>query len=152
VAAAATQQKEVSKSCVFCKENVKKSCWYRYFTCPGLTCKITHALSSSDCFGEFCQWFCMSLGKVEELTTILINHEYITQPRSHRLCKVIQERLELLVMSALYLLATGATFCCCKPLCGICTLEVRKFFYIFIEALVDMKDEYLFIPWNITEM
>ena len=55
-------------------------------------------------------------------------------------------------MSALYLLATGATFRCCKPLCGICTSEVRKFFYIFIEALVDMKDEYIYIPRNITEM
>jgi hypothetical protein len=37
-------------------------------------------------------------------------------------------------------------------LCGICTSEVRKFFYIFIEALVDMKDEYIYIPWNITKM
>ena len=137
---------------VFCKENVKKSCWYRYFTRPGLTREITHNLSSSDCFGEFRQWFCMSLGKVEELTTILINREYIRRPRSHRLRKVFRERSELLVMSALYLLATGATFCCCKPLCGICTLEVRKFFYIFIEALVDMKDEYIYIPRNITEM
>jgi hypothetical protein len=26
---------------VFCKENVKKSCWYRYFTRPGLTREIT---------------------------------------------------------------------------------------------------------------
>jgi hypothetical protein len=94
----------------------------------------------------------MSLGKVEELTTILINREYITRPRSHCLCKVLREHLELLVMSSLYLLATGATFRCCKPLCGICTSEVRKFFYIFIEALVDMKDEYIYIPRNITKM
>jgi hypothetical protein len=130
------------KNCVFCKENVKKSCWYQYFTRPELTREITHNLSSSNCFGEFCQWFCMFLRKVEELTTILINHEYITWPRSHHLCKVFWEHLELLVMSALYLLATGATFCCCKPLCGICTLEIRKFFYIFIRALVNMKDEY----------
>jgi hypothetical protein len=77
----------------------------------------------------------MSLGKVEELTTILINCEYITRPRSHCLRKVFWERSELLVMSALYLLATGATFHCYKPLCGICTLEVHKIFYIFIEAL-----------------
>ncbi len=103
-------------------------------------------------FGEFRQWFHMSLGKVEELTTILINREYITRPRSHHLRKVFWERSELLVMSALYLLVTGATFRCCKPLCGICTSEVCKFFYIFIEALVDMKDEYIYIPWNITEM
>jgi hypothetical protein len=94
----------------------------------------------------------MSLRKVEELTTILINREYITRPRSHRLREVFWERLELLVMSALYLLAMGAAFCCCKPLCSICTSEVRKFFYIFIEALVDMKDEYIYIPRNITEM
>jgi hypothetical protein len=55
-------------------------------------------------------------------------------------------------MSALYLLATDAAFCCCKPLCGICTSEVRKFFYIFIKALVDMSNEYIYIPRDITKM
>ncbi len=25
------------------------------------------------------------------------------------------------------------------------------FFYIFIEALVDMKEEYIFLPWNLTK-
>jgi len=38
---------------VFCRENIKKSCWYRYFTRPGLTREITHELSSSDSYGEF---------------------------------------------------------------------------------------------------
>jgi hypothetical protein len=57
-------------NCVFCKENIKKSRWYRYFTRPRLTHKITHKLSSSDSFGKFCHWFCMSLGKVEEFTPI----------------------------------------------------------------------------------
>ncbi len=85
-----------------CKENVKKSCKYRYFTRPGLTCKITHKLSSSNLLGEFCHWFRMSLAKVEELTTILIDCGYITQPRSHRCRKVFREHSELLVMSALY--------------------------------------------------
>ncbi len=43
------------KNRISCKENIKKSCWYPYFTRPGLTCEITHDLSSSDRFGEFCQ-------------------------------------------------------------------------------------------------
>ena len=84
--------------------------------------------------------------------TIVIGRGYITRPRSHRRHKVFREHSELLVMSALYILATGAAFCCCKPLCSISTSEVRKFFYIFIEALVEMKDEYIYIPRNITEL
>ena len=55
-------------------------------------------------------------------------------------------------MSALYLLGSGAAFCSCKPLCGISTPEVQKFFYIFIEALVDMKEEYIFLPLTLTEL
>ena len=129
-------------NCVFRNENIKKSCWYRYFTHPGLTREIMHELSTSNCLGGFPCWFCMSRVKVEELNTILIDRECITRLRSHHR-KVFWERSELLVMSALYLLATGAAFCSCKPLCGIHTLEVRKVFYIFIEALVEMKDEYV---------
>ena len=120
--------REHRPNCVFCKENVKKSCWYRYFTRPGLIRETTHELSTSDCFGKFRHWFCMSLAKVEDLTTILIDCGYITRPRSHHHRKVFRERSELLVMSVLYLLATGAEFRCCKPLCGICTSEVCKFF------------------------
>jgi hypothetical protein len=55
-------------------------------------------------------------------------------------------------MSGLYLLGTGAAFRSCKPLCGISTSEVRKFFYAFIVALVDMKDEYICLPSNLTEL
>ncbi len=58
---------------VFRFENIKKSCWYRYFTRPGVTREITHELSSSDRFGEFQHWFRMPLSKVEDLTNILID-------------------------------------------------------------------------------
>ena len=54
---------------------------------------------------------------------------------------VFREHLDLLVMSTLYLFGTGAAFCSCKPLCDISTSEIQKFFYTFIEALVDLKDE-----------
>jgi hypothetical protein len=94
----------------------------------------------------------MPLTKVEELTNILIDRGYINPPRSHQRRAVFRERSELLVMSAIYLLGTGAAFRSCKPLCGISTSEVRKFFNKFIEALVDMKDEYICLPWNLTEL
>ena len=93
----------------------------------------------------------MPLSKVEDLTNILIDRGYIIPPRTYQRCAVFRECLELLVMSALYLLGTGAAFCSCKPLCGISTSEVQKVFYTFIEALVDMKDEYICLPWNLTE-
>ena len=38
---------------VFQLENIKKSCWYRYFTRHGLLREITHELSNSDRYGEF---------------------------------------------------------------------------------------------------
>jgi hypothetical protein len=90
--------------------------------------------------------------KVEELTNLLIDRGYIKMPRLHWRRAVFRERLELLVMSALYILGTGAAFYSCKPLCGMSTSEVRKFFYTYIEALVDMKDEYICLPWNITKL
>jgi hypothetical protein len=52
------------KNRVFCKENVKKSCWYWYFTRPGLTRKITHNLSSSDCLGNFVSGFACPLERL----------------------------------------------------------------------------------------
>jgi hypothetical protein len=94
----------------------------------------------------------MSLSKVEDLTNILIDRGYIIPPRSHRRRAAFRERSELLVMSALYILGSGAAFRSCNPLCGISTSEVQKFFYIFIEALVDMKEEYIFLPRNLTEL
>ena len=96
----------------------------------------------------------MPLSKVEDLTNILIDRGYIIppRPRSHWRCAVFCEHSELLVMSVLYLLGTGAAFCYCKPLCGISTSEVRKFFYTFIEARVDMKDEYICLPRNLTKL
>ena len=74
---------------VFRFENIKKSCWYRYFTRPGMTREITHELSSSDRFGEFRHWFRMPLSKVEDLTNILIDHGYIIPPRSQRAFGVV---------------------------------------------------------------
>ena len=135
---------------IFWVKNVKKSCWYRYFTRPGLTREITHELSNSDRYGEFWHWFCMPLAKVEGLTNILIDLGYINPPRSHRHCVVFCMRSKFLVMSVLYLLGTGAAFCSYKPLCGISTSEVCKFFNAFIEALVNMKDKYICLPRNIT--
>ena len=38
----------------FRKKSVKKSWWYREFLRPGITRDMTHELSTSDRFGEFC--------------------------------------------------------------------------------------------------
>ena len=64
------------------KESVLTSPWYINFLRPGFTRDLTHELSSSDRFGEFRSLFWMKLGKVEELTNILIERGYITEPRS----------------------------------------------------------------------
>ena len=84
----------------------------------------------------------MPLMKVEELTNILIDREYINRPRSHRCRAVFRERLELLVMSALYLLGTGAACHSCKPLCGISTSEVwyvSAYLFIFSKEITAFR-------------
>ncbi len=131
---------------------MKNSSWYRNFTAPGVTRDLTLELSSSDCFGEFRHDFCMPLSKVEELMEKLITRGYVRFPRTRCRQAEFRERTELLVMSSLYLLGTGAALQSCRSLCSICTSEVRKFFYVFLYAIVDMKDDYVYMPKNITEL
>jgi hypothetical protein len=56
------------------------------------------------------------------------------------------------VISALHLLASGASFWSCKVLCNINTLEVCKVFFLFLDAIVNMTDEYVSLPQNLTEL
>ena len=106
---------------LFRVESVKKSCWYRNFTALVDTRDLTHLLSSSDQFGEFRHYFCMPLSKVEELTEQLIVRGYVPYPRTRSWQAKFRERTELLVMSSLYLLGTGAAFHSCRSLCLIST-------------------------------
>jgi hypothetical protein len=94
----------------------------------------------------------MPLAKVEVLTDIFIDHGCIYLPRLHCCRSKFQECSELLVMSVLYLLASGAAFWSCKALCKISTLEVRKFHYLFLDAIIDMKDEYVLLLHNLTKL
>jgi hypothetical protein len=66
----------------------------------------------------------MPLVKVEVLMSTLINRGYIVPLRLHHCRSELRERSELLVMSALHLLASGASFWSCKVLCNISTSEV----------------------------
>ncbi len=119
---------------------------------PGIMRNLTHKLSSSDHYSKFCHWFCMPLVKVEVLMDIFSNHGYIDPPRLHHSRCKFWEHSELLVMSALFFLVSGAAFWSCKVLCKISTLEVRKFYYRFLNAMVDMKDEYTLLPCNLTKL
>jgi hypothetical protein len=94
----------------------------------------------------------MPLAKVEVLTSTLINRRSIVTLRLHHRRSEFREHFELLVMSALHLLVSGASFQLCKALCNISTLEVHKFFFLFLDAIVDMKDEYVSLPQNLTEL
>ena len=75
------------------------------------TPEITRKHPNSNHCGEFQHWFCMPFRKVEELTNILIDHDYINSPRSHRRRAVFRERSEFSVISGLYLLGKGDAFC-----------------------------------------
>ena len=117
-----------------------------------MTWELSHELSASDRFGHFCHYFFMPLCKVEELADLLISRGYVPLPRTKFCQAEFRERTELLVMALLYLLGMGAAFCACQPLCSISTSEVRKFYYRFLDAIVDMRDEQIYMPRNHTEL
>ena len=94
----------------------------------------------------------MPLSKVEELTDILINRGYIKVPRSLKFREEFRERSELLVMSALYRLGNGNSFRQLRSMCHISVSEARKFFSDFLDAMVEMKDEYIYLPRNVVEL
>ena len=136
----------------FRKDSVLLSPWYVNFLRPGIVRDLTHELSSSDRFGEFRSLFRMSLSKVEELTDILINRGYIRTPRSLKFQEVFRERSELFVLSALYRLGNCNSFRQCRSSTFISISEIRKFFNTFIDAMVNMKEEYVYLPRNLTEL
>jgi hypothetical protein len=47
------RRKRRSPNRLYRKESVKLYSWYRNFLRPGMTCDLTHELSTSDRFGEF---------------------------------------------------------------------------------------------------
>ena len=145
-------RKPRSRNRCYRKESILNSSWYRSFLRPGMTRDLTHELSASDRFGEFRSLFRMPLAKVEELTDILISRGYIRAPRSHRFRVEFRERSELLVMSALYRLGTGIPFRQLRSMCHISASEARLFYADFLNAMVEMKDEYIYLPRNVTEL
>lgn len=134
------------------KDSVLSSPWYVSFLRPGITRDLTHELSSSDRFGKFRSLFCMLLSKVEELTDIFIDRGYIREPRSLRFREEFRERSELFILSSLYHLGNGNSYRQCRTMTHISVSEMRKFFFIFIDAMVEMKEEYVYLPRNVTEL
>jgi hypothetical protein len=139
-------------NCMYCIESVKTSCWYREFLQPGPVRDLTCELSSLDRYLEFCDFFRMPLTKVDELVDVFIWRGCLHMPRSLSWRAKFCERAKLLVMSALYILGKGASFRCCCTLTHISTSEVCEFFFDFLDAMVDMKDEYIFLPENIAAL
>ncbi len=90
----------------FRKKSVKRSCWYREFLRPGITRDLTHELSTLDRFVEFRNWFRMPLSKIQQLTDMFINREYIKPARSLSYRAEFRERSELFIMTALYRVGT----------------------------------------------
>ena len=110
---------------------------------------MTHELSTTDRFGEFCNWFRMRLSKIKELTDIFINREYIKPARSLMFQAEFRKRLELFIMNALYRLGTGSSFRTCCALCKISTSKVCLFFDAFLHVMHEMREEFIFMPTNI---
>ena len=86
----------------------------------------------------------MPLSKVECLADIPIERGYVQPSRLLLRRAEFCERTELLVMSFFYLLGRGAAFCSCRTLC--------HFFFRFLDAFVDMRDEFIKLLENIQEL
>ena len=86
----------------------------------------------------------MPLSKVEELTDIFISWGYIEVPRSLNFREEFREHTELLIMSTLYCLGNGNSFHQCRLIRNISVSEICLFFFDFLAAMVNMKDEYVF--------
>ena len=56
------------------------------------------------------------------------------------------------MMSALYRLGTGIPFRQLRSMCHISASETRLFFVDFVNAMIDMKDEYVYLPRNVAEL
>ncbi len=94
----------------------------------------------------------MSLDQMEKLTKKLMARGYLPQPRSLHRQAEYAKRCELLVMSALYILGTGARFRSIYPLTNILATEIEKMFHCFLDIFMDMRDEYIFMPKNLMEL
>jgi hypothetical protein len=94
----------------------------------------------------------MPLTKVDELGDVFIQRGYLRMPRSLSWHAEFHERVELLILSALHILGKGASFRCCRTLTHISTSEVCKFFFAFLDGIVDMKDEHIFPPANVASL
>jgi hypothetical protein len=113
---------------------------------------MKNELSTSDRFGEFRSYFRMPLSKVEELTDYFIIRGYLKPARSLMQRSEFRERSELFIMTALYRLGTEASFRTCRALCHISTSEVRLFFDTFLQGMHEMREEFISMPKNITQL
>jgi hypothetical protein len=46
----------------------------------------------------------------------------------------------------------AVVFRACQPLCSISTSEVCKFYYLFLDAIIDMCEEQIYMPRTLTEL
>jgi hypothetical protein len=94
----------------------------------------------------------MPLSKVEELTTLLVSRGCIREPRTHWQKQEFRDCAKLLVMSALYILAHGASFRSLRPLCHMSKSECTNFFHVFLNEVYNMRNEFICMPKNATEL
>ena len=93
----------------------------------------------------------MPLFKVEELTSLLIQWGYIDQLWSYFRQQEYRNRAAILVMSALFMLGNRASFCSLRSQINI-SMSASNVFLHYIDAMVDMKDEFIYLPRNVGVM
>ena len=93
----------------------------------------------------------MPLCMLDELTSLLVMRGYICEPRTHWCLFEFCKRLELLVMSSLYMLGHGASFQTLQPLCHLSKKQL-PYFSVYSSKLNNMCDEFIGVLKTVTEL
>ncbi len=67
-------------------------------------------------------------------------------------CKRVHDCTELLVISLLYILGCGTSYCSLWPLCHISSSKCCTFFNVFLDALNNMCEKFISMPQNVTKL
>jgi hypothetical protein len=94
----------------------------------------------------------MPLCKVEKITTLFMAWDYVHEPRAHWRAQEFHDCMKLLVLSLLYIIGHGASFCLLWPLCHISASKRHTFFNIFLDAPNNMRNQFISKPKNVNEL
>jgi len=119
---------------------VKKSCWYVNYLKLRETVELTYDLSSSDQFGEFRAWFQMPDEKAHCKRVLATTMLYASVRGIYKKMQTLSHANSLYFGSLIY------------PFTHTSATKIEKFFHRFLDKFMDMQDEHISMPQNLTAL